>query len=422
MKASIFNFSYERSDGSYVLFNTFSKAVIAFDEKNKFEEILNDCQKMSEESQALYANGMIVSDETDELALLKYFHYKAKFSSEHLILTVAPTMQCNFACPYCYETPHSGQMEKDVQDALVDFIREKIQEGARDIDLTWYGGEPLLYPDIIDRVSSAVATLAEAYQAKASFTMVTNGSLLTKDIVAMLEKNKIHSIQITLDGLAENHNARRPYRGGQGSFERIFNNLRLFAGTKIRVNIRMNVDKQNKEDYAALRRMIESLRPEVEISIYPAIVEHLNKDDLREDIYLSGAEYSDFLTDCYGDTGEEAENIALSRNRRYFCTAELENCYVVDEKGNLYKCWDEIGKEEFVCMNLLNRTQPNYCAIAHFVADDPFDANSKCRMCKFLPLCFGGCRYQKNYFGQTKCSFTSAGIIQYIENKFFDHV
>lgn len=111
--------------------------------------------------------------------------------------------------------------------------------------------------------------------------------------------------------------------------------------------------------------------------------------------------------------------IALSRNRRYFCTAELENCYVVDEKGNLYKCWDEIGKEEFVCMNLLDRTQVNYCAISRFVADDPFDANSKCRMCKFLPLCFGGCRYQKNYFGRTKCSFTSAGMIQYIENKYF---
>ena len=226
VKPSVFNFEYERDNGTYVVFNTFSKAVVEFDNHEKYQEIIRTCcglnkpaEKESNESLTLKNNGIIVSDGTDELSVLKYFHYKAKFSKEHLILTVAPTLLCNFACPYCYETPHHGFMSETIQSALIDYIRQKIDDGAKDIDLTWYGGEPLLYPQIVDNVSSRIIQLAEEKNVKIHFTMVTNGSLITKDIVAMLEKNRINSIQITLDGLENNHNARRPFRNGGGSYQ-----------------------------------------------------------------------------------------------------------------------------------------------------------------------------------------------------------
>lgn len=426
MKPSLFNFTYTRFDGSFVVFNTFSKAVFDFDSEEKYNEIIKRCCDSSqtshapcEEEKTLTENGILVTDETDELTILKYFHYKAKFSKEHLILTIAPTMQCNFACPYCYETAHDGSMSQQVQDAIIEYVIAKIQDGVKDIDLTWYGGEPLLYPEVIDKVSSRISEIAQQEGIKVHYTMVTNGSLLTIDIVNMLVRNKINSIQITIDGMADNHNVRRPFRGGQGSFDRIIADLSLFVNSGIRVNIRMNVDNQNKNDYSSLCQLIAKLRPQVDIAVYPALVEHLNANDNRSDIYLTGEEYADFMSECYGDKRLDADSMAVAQNRRYFCTAELENCYVIDEKGNFYKCWDEIGRPEMICFNVLNQSEVNYSSIVRYVADDPFSEGSKCISCCFLPLCFGGCRYQKYYFGNTKCSFTKAGMIDYVEKKYF---
>ncbi|MBO4676389.1 MAG: radical SAM protein [Oscillospiraceae bacterium] len=425
MKPSVFNFAYERKDGSCAVFNTFSRAVVVFDSMEQYRETFRQActapapgETVCGEAAALQENGLLVADELDELDVLKYFHYKAKFSNESLILTIAPTMQCNFACPYCYEKARTGHMSTEIQDALVDYVCEKLEQGARDVDLTWYGGEPLLYPDVIDRVTGRIAGAVRTANAKLGCTMVTNGSLLTPDIVAMLQRNEINSIQITLDGMAENHNARRPFRNGGGSFDRIVSNLSLFAGTGIRVNVRMNVDRKNKGDYAALREVVDGLRPQVEISLYPALVEHLNADDLRSDVYLSGSEYEAFLRDCRGAEHLDADEMALANNRRYFCTAELDNCFVVDELGNFYKCWDEIGRPELVCFNLLDRERVNYSAIVRYVADDPFREDSRCRNCCFLPLCFGGCRYQKYYFGGVKCSFTPESVSAFVESKY----
>lgn len=426
MKPSIFNFTYTRNNGMYAVFNTFSRAVIEFDSQGKCDEVISSCCSSKnddvncQEAQQLARNGLIVPNGTDELAVLKYFHYKAKFSKEHLILTVAPTLSCNFACPYCYETPRQGCMSEAVQNALIQYVEDKINDGANDIDFTWYGGEPLLYPAIIDYVSSQIIKLADEKKIQVHFTMVTNGSLITKDIVSMLVRNKINSIQITIDGMKENHDLRRPLRNGKSSFEAIVQNLQLFANSGIRINVRMNVDKQNRKDYSELKDIVDSLKSQMEIALYPALVEHLNKNDTRSDIYLSGSEYAVFISETYGDKKMEADDgLALTKDRRYFCTAELDNCFVIDEKGNCYKCWDEIGKEDLICFNLLEKEKVNYDAIVRYLTDDPFREDSKCRTCVFLPLCFGGCRYQKRYFGTTRCSFTDSGLIDFIEKKYF---
>ena len=44
-----------------------------------------------------------------------------------LSLTICPTLQCNFACPYCYETARSGKMSPQVQDELVSFARATVE-------------------------------------------------------------------------------------------------------------------------------------------------------------------------------------------------------------------------------------------------------------------------------------------------------
>ena len=98
---SRFNFTYRRKENENVIYNTFSKALLILNEKEyiQYETLSFTDPELKEQ---LKENGVLLEDSFDEMGFLKYFHYKTKFSNETLYLTVAPTLDCNFACPYCY--------------------------------------------------------------------------------------------------------------------------------------------------------------------------------------------------------------------------------------------------------------------------------------------------------------------------------
>lgn len=52
-------------------------------------------------------------------------------------------MNCNFACPYCFERHRTGMMSEKVQ-ADVAALAEKMIDAlsAKNLNVTWFGGEP----------------------------------------------------------------------------------------------------------------------------------------------------------------------------------------------------------------------------------------------------------------------------------------
>ena len=415
MKPSRFNFVFPH-EGQYVVYNTFSKAIALLDD-GELAALRAGGEGEGALAEQFRDQGFWVEDSFDELAFLKYYHYKAKFSAEQLSLTIAPTLGCNFACPYCYENARTGVMSEETQDALLSYVEGKLRTGTRSLDITWYGGEPLLCTEVVERMSAAMRELAERYGAALGMSLVTNGYLLTRETVEMFVRNQILSVQITLDGLAENHDQRRYLKNGGGTFDRIFENLSLFRGTPIRVNVRMNVDHRNRRDYPALKQRIDRLE-NTEIALYPAAVEQLNdRDGARQDYYMTPGEYDQFILDSYSSAALYDGGLTVIDGRRYFCAAELENSYVVDEQGNFYKCWDEIGKPDRVCFHVSDPEAVNPAPLVQYVADDPF-GDPVCSACRFLPLCFGGCRFQKHLLGSRACNFTDETLSAFLIAKY----
>lgn len=201
MKKSKYNFVYKRENGDVVIYNTYSKAVILLTDQEYQHYITSDYEKI--DTVQYKENGILIDDDFDELHFLKYMHYKAKFSRHNLHLTIAPTLDCNFDCPYCYENRRNGKMSKEVQDALIDFVKDRINEGTENIDISWYGGEPLLYFDIVEYLALKIRKLAEDNDCGLKMYIVTNGYLLSKDVIRRLDEIGIIRVQITLDGLAE---------------------------------------------------------------------------------------------------------------------------------------------------------------------------------------------------------------------------
>ena len=416
-KLSQFNFYYKRKEDENIIYNTFSKAVV----------VLSDAESQELESLSfsdvivknqLIDNGILVEKAFDEIGFLKYWHYKTKFSNSALYLTIAPTLDCNFACPYCYENRRPGKMSEKTQDAIMGFVRKAIQDGAKSIDITWYGGEPLLCMDVVESLSRRILQVTKENSCYLKMHMVTNGNLLSERIVEILDEIGVTRVQITLDGLQENHDKRRPLRNGEGTFARIMKNLELFANSPIEVLVRMNIDNQNYMDFASLKEQIAQLdNPNIEV--YPSPVEDINKDTINTvSDFMTTEEFEAFAIATSDESGILPDDFDVLDNRFCFCTAETENCYVVDEVGDFYKCWDEVGRKEYCCFNVLDTEHVNYSHIAKYLADDPF-SDKKCGRCVFLPLCFGGCKFQKAHLDKSVCGFTAEIFKKYVEAAFF---
>lgn len=417
LKKSAFNFTYKRDNEENVIYNTFSKSLVILGNA-EFKQYENLNIENKEIVDGLIANGILVREEYDEIAFLKYFHYKTKFAKDALFLTIAPTLDCNFGCPYCYENRRHGQMSNEVQESIIKFITETVCDGAKTLNITWYGGEPLLCFPIVEKMSEKIVAIAKEHNCRLVMDMVTNGYLLTEEIIERLDELGVTKVQVTLDGMKINHDKRRHLIGGGATFDKIVANLKLFDESPIAVLVRMNVDNENYHDFSKLKTLVSELN-NPNIKVYASPVEDINKDKENSvSEFMSNEEFDEFTINAIRDGNLVEDEISVMDDRYCFCTAETENCYVVDEKGNFYKCWDEVGREEYRCFNILDEDTYNYFQIAKFVANDPF-SDEKCVNCVFLPVCFGGCQFQKAHLIKSPCGFSDKTMINFIENTFF---
>ena len=148
-------------EGGFALYNFLTGRcvrlnVLSRDYYDNFELYGSECAPV----RRLFERGFLV--DYDEHAYLRN-RVRLKCGDTHALrLTICPTLQCNFACPYCYETARGGRMSEQVQDGLVSFVEgalERYHVGA--LDVSWYGGEPLLEPEVIRGLSERLMSLCE---------------------------------------------------------------------------------------------------------------------------------------------------------------------------------------------------------------------------------------------------------------------
>lgn len=74
---------------------------------------------------SLEYGGFIVDEDINELDIVKHNMYLSRFSTQQLGLTIAPTSNCNFRCPYCYEKDvlRSSKMNDETANGIVNLVR-----------------------------------------------------------------------------------------------------------------------------------------------------------------------------------------------------------------------------------------------------------------------------------------------------------
>lgn len=416
-KLSKYNFTFpypKTAEGQEqtVMYNTRtgSIALIQADKYEQYREFAeNGVQVKDEELLAdLRLGGYVVADDYNELAAIKHKLYASRFSTDLLMLTIAPTSNCNFRCVYCYEKDSISPitMSEETQEDLIAFVKRHMT-AIRRLVVTWYGGEPLLAMDIIEKLSAAFLKLCEDNGVSYSAFMVTNGYLLTPKNIEKLHEYKIEDIQVTLDGAAEDHDKRRFLKGGLPTFDRIIDNLSASKEHLPQsVSIRINADRHNIDRVDNVVKILREKGLGDKVRPYLAMVEN-NNDAYNDNSCLRTNEFSKFEFDFIMRNGLNILGRIPIQLGNY-CSADKNGSYVVNADGRLYRCWSDMGIEARSTGTLKDGEKDVPMKFSYLLYDATEDR--ECRDCKFLPVCMGSCPRQRLQNPKQRCTAMRFGL------------
>lgn len=210
LKFSRYNQKVELS-GKLFLYNALTGGYASVDEeyRDNFDKCdfkkLDSMKELAELPNAiinqLMEGGFIIPKNFDEFNVIKSMHYRGRFgANKALTMTLIPTMNCNFRCPYCYEKDKKYPVKKmttEVMDAIIKYVESRI-DSVDHIFVTWYGGEPLLGLHEIRIMQNKLIELASQKDVQVSGMIITNGYGLTKEISDELVQMQIKTAQVMI--------------------------------------------------------------------------------------------------------------------------------------------------------------------------------------------------------------------------------
>lgn len=408
MKPSKYNIIFEHHNDTYA-FNTKNCCLVRVNEEflsltrepNNVKDI--EYKKLQKQ---MYEAGFLVDDNIDELAILEYQHNVAKFNSKKLTITILPTLSCNFNCFYCFEDETNVHIGAREVEAIQEFVKERIN-GIEELNICWFGGEPLIKQDTIWQLSKFFIELTNNKNIKYSAVMISNGYLINNEIIAKLIENKICRIQITIDGPEYIHNNRRCLKNGEGTFEVLIKNIKLLTKENIDVMCRVNIDRTNINSIKELLNYLGSLcLPNFTIS-FGQVLQLGSNDKWSKEICLSRNEFSKIVDEL--SLIAKANKLVLPMDYPFyprpsynFCGASQTNSYVIHPNGDLHKCYDCLDYKIGDIFTGIGNTDLEKQNLAYWSNISPFK-DEECRECNVLPICMGSCPYLNKKMNSKFC-------------------
>jgi uncharacterized protein len=395
-----FLFLYEED---YYIYNTLSNALVGIDEKsyNILEQIQSEKTAIEEISidkelyDLLVEKLFIIDNEKDEFLIYKSMIDTQRNNNSHMHLTIAPTMDCNFSCHYCFEKKEKTYITSEIINSLIKYIEQSKE--LSNIHLTWFGGEPLM---AIDQIKEFYDKFKQIWTKGFSSNIITTAYYITPSVIEILKAVEITSIQITLDGNQETHNKIKFMKGCSDVFSKIIQNIDLLTETApdIHITIRVNLTKENANEYVGIYNFLAKRYQGKKIGIAPAFVNNRSgNSDKDSTFFFKREECSRFILNLFHQHGIHSPSLRYPSRFFQECAIRNVTSMGVDPEGYVYKCWEIIGNKEYAIGRLedgkirnINRIMLNRQRYGADTLDD-----KTCSKCAYLPLCNGGCPIQR---------------------------
>lgn len=267
-------------------------------------------------------------------------HLAAAFLNKRLGLIIMPTEKCNYRCVYCYEDFKQGRMAERVSDGIVRLIASR----AHDLDhlhISWFGGEPLLAMPVIDKIMQAANDLAGEYAIQLRSAATTNGHLLTMPRLSRLCALRVTHYQITIDGPADIHNARRRQVNDAGELATILANLEAACASDLdfAVTLRIHLDEISFPRFDDLLTELGPIAQDRRVSFAFEPLGNYGRalpDTIRPMSRGRFSEAAGILEARLAGLGKPASGAAFDAD--HVCYAATPNNFLVRANGDLQMC------------------------------------------------------------------------------------
>ncbi len=310
---------------------------------------------------------------------------------------------CNLACKYCFaeEGEYHGRralMSFEVGKKALDFLIAN-SGSRRNLEVDFFGGEPLMNFEVVKQLVAYGREQEKIYDKNFRFTLTTNGVLLNKDIQEFANK-EMANVVLSVDGRKEVHDFMRPFRGGQGSYDKIIPKFKDMAesrhqtdyyvrGTFTHYNTDFAADVLSLADEGFKQISVEPVvAPEsedyaIKETDLPKIMEEydrLAKEMLKREKEGRGFNFFHFMIDLSGGPCVAKRLSGCGSGTEYLA---------VTPWGDFYPCHQFVGQEEFLMGNVDDGIVRNDLQ-EEFKCCNVY-AREKCQTCFAKFYCSGGC-------------------------------
>lgn len=329
---------------------------------------------------------------------------------------------CNMRCTYCFyydvmdhrETKQYGIMNESTLETMV---RRAYEQPYEHVTFMFQGGEPTVAG--LDYYQKLVA-LVNTYnrnQVPTSYTMQTNGTLITPAFAKFLQQYNF-LVGISIDGSEALHNKFRLNGNQEGSFKQVMKGLRLLQQHHVDYNILTVITDETVKHTESVYRYLTSLG-----TMYLQFIPCIDSFDHRVENYtLHNDKYQEFLIRLFNVWERDfykGKRISI----RYFddllkimlgypaasctlmghCTTHL----VVEADGSVYPC-DFYVLDDYKTGSIFDQSFDELATNQQATSfiETSFGTHEDCMTCPYYQLCKGGCRRNKEPFDTVEQSKT----------------
>jgi uncharacterized protein len=397
-KLSRYNNVFDQGGDRY-LYNALTGALIKLDEDGEgYLSFFDGCEDGGEYFNVLKDSGCIVDADYDELMQVLVDEKATMLDEQPELMhyTIAPTLSCNYACTYCFEEGcrKPSSMTQEMQDDVCSYIEDAMarNDNLKRLGITWFGGEPLLAADAVERISARLMGYCEEHGIEYGAGIVTNGRLLTAENAQMLERCKVTFVQLAMDGMPERYKALK--RAKDGDFEAVVDNIKN-AAPILPISVRINAAGDLGEAKALTEYLLDEEALDGKIKIYLAHVRGYDYEceGFTDQVKRTHEEFlrqeGEFIA-MFGEGGRyAAESIALIKPCRR-CTTCLNICgpnLCIGPEGEFYRCEHHFGDLSKVAGSVKRGRLMIGPGVGYLMFRHP----QQCLDCSMFPVCLGGC-------------------------------
>lgn len=299
--------------------------------------------------------------------------------SAPLKISMNLTKKCNLRCIQCFSDSGNLKDKELTTKDMYNLFDSMVENGTFFICLG--GGEPFTRTDLFD-------ILEYGKEKQLAVSIVTNGLLLTKEIIERLNNLDVDYLWVSFEGMKDNHEKLR----GKGTFDKTIASLKLLKEYyKGRTALRMSINKYNIDEVDDLLKIAEKY--DIDLVRYTPLLSFGRA--VGKDLTINQDEYIRFLDNMKKIKSNKVEIVYPNMpNNKFWIGTNGFGCHCgkeavwIDEIGNYSPCifWGS----DFNIGNIKNDDYSELWEKSLQVSN--IKGNEICEKCSNYKVCRGGCR------------------------------